>query len=303
MNVRLLASMLVSLLLLLGGSGMPAPTHAASAVLHPSLSYPTPIHHVIIIAMENRELSQVVGVAPFQTYLYRHFAPATQYYAICHGIADYLSITSGRSIGCGTGTYHVYNVSEIARHTGAAGGSWVGYDQGMPTPCNTSDYPAGQYVVRHNPLVWYGDIVGNASRCRNHVVALPSASTVFGQARNFEFVTPNVTNDCHSATESTCDAWLKAFLNPTLNNTRVMNSSAILIWYDEGTTNRGPYNTTGGGQTYLVAVCTPCTGHNYTSVSNNFNVLTTIEWLLGLSSLGAKDNSTAHPPMKSLFGY
>jgi hypothetical protein len=251
--------------------------------------------------MENRELSQVLGTAPFQTYLYDHFATVTSYFSRCHGsLANYIAITSGSKVPCSTTSYRVFNLSSLGPLAGSKGESWISYEQGMPKDCAISD--SGSYLVRHNPFVWYRSIVRNSAECDRHDVPLGTWNASTNAVHNFTFLAPNVTNDCHSANETVCDSWLRGFLNPVLNDSKRMKSTLFFIWYDEGTTSAGYNASITGGHTYLVAVCGPCAGHHFTENATDFNVITTVEWLLGLPSLGHLDNATLYPAMKSLLG-
>jgi len=44
-----------------------------------------------------------------------------------------------------------------------AGLTWKAYMENMTSDCTSP--PGGGYALRHNPFVYYGDIVTNASRC------------------------------------------------------------------------------------------------------------------------------------------
>jgi phosphatidylinositol-3-phosphatase len=150
-----------------GAAHGPSPTTEASPwVAAPS--FPTPIRHVITVLLENQDGGTVSAWGPFEHHLDLTYASAPNYYAVCHPSApNYLALTSGASWQCGSDVYHVYSTANIADLVDAAGLTWGAYMEDMPRPCDTNN--TGLYAVRHDPFVFYQDIVGNSTRCETHV--------------------------------------------------------------------------------------------------------------------------------------
>ncbi len=270
--------------------------------------FPTPIRHVVVIPFENADISTVLQDGPFFRYLAEHYAVASNYYAICHPSApNYLALTSGKTWQCGSDGYQVYNSTNIGILLQSAGLSWAAYMDSMPIACDTNNaYP---YMVKHDPFVYYQDIVGNTSLCDTHVLPLSAwnETVANGTIPNFSFITPNMLNDGHDTSVSYADHWLRGFLGPDLNATW-MNDTVIFITFDEGYLPGGApddsgYNGTAGGHVYFAAISpfVP-TNSTYLPDASHYNLLSTIEWLLGLPSTGHND-SAAFPAMKSLFDF
>lgn len=282
------------------------------------------IQHVVVIVLENREVHEVWGLAPYESYLQSRFGNATHFFSLCHGSPpNYIAMTSGRSEYCGSNVSGLVNGSNIGDLLENAGLSWAGYFESMPTPCST--YSNGTYVAWHDPFIAYDDILDNPARCAAHV--LPSeqfnASVAAGTLPTFSLYVPNSLDDCDYATLAHCDGWLQSFLTPILNATSapeqaLVGHTAFFIVYDEGSTDAGYASpvitsdcvqstgkalTTCGGQVYLAVVSPYSIGTSYTNDATSFNVESTVEWLFGLPSDGGYDGSADFPPMTSLFDF
>ncbi|MFZ1024136.1 MAG: carboxypeptidase regulatory-like domain-containing protein [Thermoplasmata archaeon] len=265
-------------------------------------AFPASIRHVITIVLENANLATALQQGPFEEYLATHYGFASHYYAACHPSApNYLAITSGDTLQCGTDAYQVHAQTNIADLVQAAGLTWGAYEESMPTPCYTTD--SGDYIAHHDPFVSYADIVANASRCDAHVLPLSAwnSSVAAGAIPNYAFITPNVMDDGHDTDVAYADHWLRGWLGPLLNES-LFRSSVFFIVYDESKTLNTGFQGFDGGPVYLAAVG-PDVIPNLTYAANvtDYNLLTTTEWLLGLGSLGHDDNWTDFPPLKSLF--
>jgi phospholipase C len=320
--------------------------------------YPTAIRHVVVIMLENEELSDVYQYGPYEHYLVTHYGNASRFYAICHSAgAQGMALTSGRNFGCPTpiGMENTSNLGDVLDRYGL---SWGGYMESMPTAC---DYGwAGTYDPSHNSFVHYTDIRYNPTRCDQRDVnsGAFNRSVAQGTLSAFSEYIPNVCDDGHTAcgkNATTCgvwgssfchrvqtqqaDRWLKGFLAPMLNHTvstangldyntaaerALLNTTAFLIVYDEGTSNSGylnssaPYNaacksqtgkdlTACAGRVLMVAVSPVSAGTRFTSAATHYGVQSTAEWLLGVgngvtSPDGGQDGTPPFPAMKALFG-
>jgi phosphoesterase family protein len=283
--------------------------HGPSGVPPGGSSYfPTPIRHVVTILLENEEASSVFTAGPYETYLAHHYTYTAQDYAVTHpSEPNYLALTGGSVFNrSGTDAYTVIPNESIADLLEVRGESWGEFAQSMPTPCDANDsYP---YAVRHNPFVFYQDIVGNASRCDAHVVNFSAwnADVASGHIPNYAFITPNVLNDGHDTSVSYADAWLASWLPPLLTQP-FASSTLFIVTYDEGATDLGYSvgNTTLGGGNVFTVLVSPYTlnGGFYAAPVSHYNLLTTTEWLLGLGSLGTNDSVITFPPMVTAFHF
>ena len=265
-----------------------------------------PITHVVVIVMENGARTTILKNSPYQHYLENHYGSVPDYYALCHASPpNYFSFTSGQTIGC-EAPEKVQPVSNIPDSLQAAGLTWHGYFESMPTPCDTTRSANGLYVAAdHNPFLSYEDIRDNKTRCKANVVNSNAfnSSVANGSLPSFSFYIPNEYDDCHSIPPGLtslqerhlCDNWLKGFLGPMLNHTTnasgalnfntsqeraLMNQTAFIIVYDEGAgTSDGGYTVGNIVTPYCYTVWgvnqTVCGGSTYISVVSPYSIGTT----------------------------
>ena len=286
-----------------------------------SVSLAPDIQHVVVIVMENSNLYPTLRYAPYMDYLWNTYAKATSFYAACHeSKPEYLAMTSGRSYSCGS--IPLVNVTHLGDLLEKRGLTWGSYLESMNTSCdNVSSH---FYFAHHNPFLWYADVRNNATRCSTRDVN----SRVFNQTLangtlpTYSLYVPNNDDDCEWTVLPTCDTWLKSFLGPILNSTHsavqnLVAHTAFVIAFDEAETNLGystggivnPWcrNTTGqnlsvcGGHIYLSVVSPFSQGLTYSHNATDYNLESTVEWLLGLGGTGNNDSTTQFPPMKALF--
>jgi phosphatidylinositol-3-phosphatase len=282
----------------------PAPSVPSSSVIGPPTVFAGPIRHVVLVVLENAELSGVLTKGPYEELLWDKYSHATLQYAVCHPSApNYLALTSGSTFTqCGSDVHHVFAASNLGDLLTKKKESWASFSESMPKACGTSDsYP---YAVKHNPFVFYKDIVNNTTRCAAHDLTLGSwnADVKAKTIPNFCLIVPNLKNDGHDTGVAYADHWLKGWLAPYLT-TSWFRSTVFLITYDEGSTNSG-YHHLAGGHIFLVAV-SPYSALGLTTLykSSHYSLLTTIEWLLGLGSTGRNDKATLFPPLQEMFTF
>jgi phospholipase C len=210
---------------------------------------PPDFSHVVIIVMENKEYSQVIGSsqAPYINGLAAKYALATRFYGVSHpSLPNYLALTAGSTFGrtsdCTSCLVDATNiVDQLANH----GITWKAYMQGMPSACYKGPY-YGLYAKKHNPFVYYKDVLNNPSWCANDV---PYAQLLTDLTNHtlpqFAFITPNLCNDMHDCSVKTGDNFLSHLVPkilPELGSTGVL----FLTW-DEGATSYGCCTYAHGG--------------------------------------------------------
>jgi phosphatidylinositol-3-phosphatase len=280
---------------------------------------PTPIQHVFLILMENEETGVIYGQEPYQTYLANTYAwggnadspQGVGYYAVCHPSApNYLALTSGQPLQCGSDGYSTYPVNNLGNLLQTAGEPWIAYEESATVPCQT--YGSGLYVPRHNPFPYYSDLGPGVagSACETHDVPIANLTQDYPYWETppaFTYIAPNIYNDAHSSSAAVGDAFLASFI-PKLMAQPWFQSSVIFITYDEAYTASGAENFSGyngllGGPVYTVAVSPYTYGVGALDFnSSHYDLLTTIEWLLGLPGTGTGNDSTlAYPALPALF--
>lgn len=279
---------------------------SSGAMISSSLSSSQNIQHVILIMMENKQYTDVIGQSccSYENQLANKYASLTNYYPVnvgtTHSLPEYLALTSGSNDGidtdcvpsssCETSATNIFSLLQSKGYT------WKAYEESMPSNCYKSDYgtnpespTAALYMAHHNPVPYYTDL---SSECSTLDVPLGDVSTGTGnffndlnnnQLPNFAFITPNSCNDMHSCSNmSVGDQWLSQLVQDIINS-QEFSSSIIFITFDNGPSLSDPLYAVMIGPPNLV---------NYGQSSaqyNHYSFLATIEHIFNLGNLGSND--------------
>ena len=133
--------------------------------------------HILVVIEENHAYGSIIGssAAPYINSLANSNQLATASYGTRHpSLPNYLALTSGSThgvtddcTGCGP-----FAGPDLGGELNAAGIPWAAYMETMPSACSTVA-TSGAYAKKHNPFVYYSDVLGSA--CASHVVPMPSS--------------------------------------------------------------------------------------------------------------------------------
>lgn len=232
--------------------------------------------HVVWIVFENHSFSQVIGSpkAPFINALGGRCGLATNFFAEKHpSLPNYIAMTSGGLQGV-SGDHgpppHGLRVPNLFSQVGS---KWRALQQSMPSPCHKSD--DGLYVVHHNPVPYYSDLL---DRCSANDVPLGGRPDL---SARFTFVTPNNCNNMHDCSVATGDGWLQSFMRKVFKTRQYRSGkTAVFITWDEGD---------GDDQRVPTLVVSPTTrpGTHSSTRYSHYSMLRTTEELLHLPLLGS----------------
>jgi len=274
----------------------------ATATAAASVTAPE-IDHVVVVILENEAASSVWAHAPYERYLARTYGNATAFYAACHpSAADYLPLFAGVSDVCGSDVWHNETNATLNTEFDAAGRTWGAYAESLPSvacarPANSTH---GLFATRHVPALYFGDVIGNLSYCRSHVLDSHAFndSVANGTTRNFSMYTPNLCDDGHTGCggnrtdaqlTSQGDAWLRDWLAPMLNHTgrfsstaeqQAIRHTAFVITWDEAVGSNAGFALRGvsSGQNYDWCAKNGargdavCGGHVFTAIVSAYSV-------------------------------
>jgi hypothetical protein len=298
------AAMLV--LALLAAVGGPGSADAASSATSPAAARKPAqprraSSHVVVLVMENKEADAVLGSgqAPFLTRLARRYGLATSSYGVTHpSLPNYIALTSGSTRGITSNcTDCSVDAPNIADQLERRGISWKGYMEGLPSPC--SNVPtAGRYAKKHNPFLYFRNILDSPSACNKVVPATQlDADLRSHRLPTFAFITPDLCNDTHDCDVATGDRYLAGLVPRILR--RLGPRGFLVLTYDEGSSNLGCCGTaTGGKIVTVVAGRKVRRGARDARPLNHYGVLRSLEQALGLPLLG----EAANPRNGSLSG-
>jgi acid phosphatase len=213
-------------------------------------------------------------------------------------LPNYLALLGGDTFGVTSDCTRCFiDAVNLVDALEANGKTWKSYQEDLPRPCFLGP-SAGNYVIRHNPFVYFRDIRDNTNRCQQVVPASQfSEDLQAGQLPDFAWITPNLQNDMHDGSVAQGDQWLAGFVPPILASDAWRQNGLLLITWDEGRGDKGCCGGAVGGHTPLLII-TPDgkAGYHSPDPVTPYGVLRTIEELWDLPYLGR----TGEPTVESL---
>ena len=329
------------------GTGPTTPSPSGSASALPAVT------HVFVINIENNDYDATWGTTSRAPYLARTLRSQgvmlENYYGTAHNSQpNYVAQISGQgpnpqmqgdcktystfvqtgtsSLGqvVGEGCVFPASVPHLPGQLQAKGLTWKGYMEDMGTPCrhpaiDTTDTMqkarvGDQYVVRHNPFMYFSSIT-DAADCGEHVVDLSRLAADLSSASttpNLSYISPNL---CHDGHDSPCvdgepggltsvNGWLQTWVPKILASPAYKDHGMLIITADEAESPRsdssaccgegpGPnaplpgIDGLGGGRIGAL-VLSPFVSPGTTSSTpyNHYSLLASIEDVFGLAHLG-----------------
>jgi len=257
--------------------------------------------HVFLVIEENRSFSTVYhNQMPWLSELGDKYGIATNYFSNEQGsLLDYLWLSSGsgeRNFGCdGNQCKQTIDDANIFRELNAAGMSWKMYADSLPKTGYLGAH-SGEYVKRHNPAVWYTDVVNHPEQQQNVVAFTEFAKDLANDSLpDYSIIVPNLKHDAHDGSPAAADAWLKENIGPLVNSRLFQpgSNSVMFITFDNGDGDaQGQVLTAVVGDNVVrgVKVDTPF---------RHENTLRTIMELLGLKNFPGASATAA--PMNEFF--
>lgn len=220
-----------------GNVSLSGRTPTPSSPTAPGASGISPVQHVVVVVEENYSYEAVIGSAsaPYLNDLAHRYSLAAGYYGNTHpSIGNYFMLTTGAIItndDAFTGTVDSDNLARILK---AAGKSWKVYAESLPSVGYLGG-DSGPYLKHHNPFAYFSDVVNDPAQARNIVPFTQFASDLSSSSLpNYALVIPNDLNDAHTGSLAAADSWLKANIDPLVNNPSFQQSGLLLIVFDEG---------------------------------------------------------------------
>jgi hypothetical protein len=232
----------------------------------PAFPQSTPaVKTVFVIVMGNQNLSSFnASNAPYTMgTLVPSGALATQYYnppANHPAEPNYVWLEAGDNQGLTTENdptplNSTPTIQHLATYLTNAGISWSAYaenisgsDCPLVTNTNTLD-PAGtfrNYYAPHLPFLFFQDVTNNesptSSTCISHIRPYSQLATDLanGTVAQYNFITPNGTDDTFDADIPTGDTWLSQNVPAILNSNAYKNGGALFISFDQAASGDGP---------------------------------------------------------------
>jgi hypothetical protein len=210
------------------------------------------IQKVFYLVEENRDSSQVYGASDasyINNTLMTTYDYASNYTNVVHpSEPNYVWLEAG-SNNCGDRTFKNDNdptrsnststTDHIVNYLGRVGKTWKSYQENLPGSCGITS--SGQYAAKHNPFVFFQDVVGNYSSpsasCLSHIVDYSTLATDLANNNLADFIeiSPNLCNDGHDCGNATVETFLQSSTIQALFNYVLTpsNHAVLIIDWDE----------------------------------------------------------------------
>jgi hypothetical protein len=273
---------------------LPATAAATPAATPPPAPPPT-LPHVMVILMENREESSVIGRsdAPYMNQLASSYGLATHWYGVSHpSLPNYLALISGSDQGVhDDGTQYSFAGQTLVDQLAARGVGWKAYMEDMPSPCFGGP-SSGRYAKKHDPFVYFRSITGTPAQCARVVPHTQLATDLAaGTAPPFLWVTPNLCNDGHDCDNRTADSWLRGEMQTVMGSAWYRQGGSVIITWDEGSSVSGCCAVPAGGQIPTIVV-TAAGQRRLDAPGDHLGTLRALEEVYGVGYLAGAGSAT-----------
>ena len=195
------------------GSGASSTSAAGPSPGHAS----TMPSKVLVFIVENHSLAEMRSQMPWTAALADRYGYATSYRALTHpSLPNYLAIAGGSTFGVADdadpSSHPISGPSVFGRALGVGDTARV-YAESMPGTCVTT--PAGEYVPKHNPWVYFVDERADCGRYDVPLDALAGDAHA-GTLPGAGMVIADMCHIAHDCPLAAADDWLKAEVAPVL---------------------------------------------------------------------------------------
>ncbi len=245
-------------------------------------SVPRP-DHVVVVVMENHSYSQIIGSssAPYiNNTLKAGGATFTQSFAVTHpSEPNYLALFSGSTQGLTDDSCpHTYSAENLGHQLIAAGDTFRGYSEGLPSAGYTG-CQSGRYYRKHNPWVDFSNVPSSSN------VPFSQWPTDFTTLPAVSFVVPDICDDMHNCSVSTGDTWLKNHIDTYAQWAKTHNSLLVLTFDEDDSSHSNQIPTIFYGQHVATG--------GFAERITHYSVLRTIEDAYGLACVAGSCNASA----------
>jgi len=236
-------------------------------------SIPRP-DHIVIVVEENKSYAQIIGnpAAPYINELSHRGVLFTQSYGVTHpSQPNYLALFSGSTYGVRSDVCPLeLNGNNLASTLLEKGLSFASYSESMPQP-GFAGCAYGAYMRKHNPVANWKE----QATLNQPFSAFPQD---FAKLPALALVVPDQRNDMHDGSVAQGNAWLAHNIESYAQWAMAHNSLLIVTWDEDDGSENNRIATM-----FIGAMVKPGTSAQRI---NHYNVLRTIEEMLGLPYLG-----------------
>src|SRR5213594_26656 len=240
----------------------------------------------VIVLMENHDLSDIYGPAPYMTQLADQYAFSQHWASITNpSQPNYIALIGGSTFGVsGDGNHPNLNHPTIVDIIENSGHTWNAIAEGSGSGCSINPDRGED----HFPFLSYTTITGNAARCANlHSGGPADVVTALNAGTSFIWFTPNDGHNMHDNSVASGDAWIQSWV-PGLLTAMAGKKAALILMFDEAYTSP-PY--------IYMSFSGPATKLAYKSTASysHYSLAKLLEDVWGGGSLGQGDVNAPSP--------
>src|SRR5881409_875952 len=241
---------------------------------------------LIVVLMENKNLNEVYGPAPYMTQLADQYSFSQGWSSITNpSQPNYIAIMGASTFGVGgDGNHPNLNHPTLVDLIETSGHTWNAIAEGSGSGCSINPDRGED----HFPFLSYTTITGNAARCANlHSGGPADVVTALNAGTNFIWFTPNDGHNMHDNSVASGDAWIQSWV-PGLLTAMAGKKAALILMFDEAYTSP-PY--------IYMSFSGPATKLAYKSTAaySHYSLAKLLEDVWGGGSLGQGDVSAPSP--------
>src|SRR2546428_580269 len=241
---------------------------------------------LVVVLMENKNLNEVYGPAPYMTQLADQYSFSQGWSSITNpSHPNYIALLGASTFGVGgDGNHPNLNHPTLVDLIETSGHTWNAIAEGSGSGCSINP----QRGEDHFPFLSYTTITGNPARCANlHSGSSADVVTALNAGTNFIWFTPNDGHNMHDNSVSSGDAWIQSWV-PGLLTAMAGKKAALILMFDEAYTSP-PY--------IYMAFSGPATKLAYKSTASysHYSLAKLLEDVWGGGSLGQGDVNAPSP--------
>src|SRR2546426_63296 len=240
----------------------------------------------VIVLMENHDLSDIYGPAPYMTQLADQYAFSQHWASITNpSQPNYIALIGGSTFGVsGDGNHPNLNYPTLVDIVENSGHTWNAIAEGSGSGCSINPDRGED----HFPFLSYTTITGSAARCANlHSGGPTDVVAALNAGTSFIWFTPTDQHNMHDNSVASGDSWLQSWV-PGLLTAMGSKKAALIIMFDEAYTSPPYiYMSFSGTATKLA--------YKSTASYSHYSLAKLLEDVWGGGSLGQGDVNAPSP--------
>src|SRR2546425_5876089 len=242
---------------------------------------------LVVVLMENKNLNEVYGPAPYMTQLADQYSFSQGWSSITNpSQPNYIAIMGASTFGVGgDGNHPNLNHPTLVDLIETSGHTWNAIAEGAGgSGCGLSP-PRGE---DHFPFLSYTTITSNSARCANlHSGGPADVLAALNAGTSFIWFTPTDNHNMHDNSVASGDAWIQSWV-PGLLTVMGSKKAALILMFDEAYTSP-PY--------IYMSFSGPATKLAYKSTASysHYSLAKLLEDVWGGGSLGQGDVNAPSP--------